>query len=428
MTLHVSEISVESISEKRTRYNGRFTRLGQSVFALLIFSLLFFYILVHRFYPWRDIANQDIPAWVIEFAGRCADFCNEGRRTDVVVLGTSLIAAINHRLYTSPYSLYKAEHVPSFAKAPCDNLHMHLANALNIPKEKISISMPAVPAAMMTDQLLILQKLIEKNKKPKLLVLTVAARDLIDNNCPSPRNSPVARIFLFHSKNKNFLPRSFRFEDLASCWDGHTMFTELVRTDCLRKTRSAICELTGHPENLWIATNVDFRKNLEIQNLQKQKNTAPPAIGSTFADRPEFGRKNTANAFSADIKDYSNRYLPFNRKLMENQFEAYLEILKSAEKANIRVVVIWIPVSKPNTDLLNVELLKEVKSRCFAAANKNNANAYDLETEVKKLHGASMVIDDYYDSVHVNKAGAEKLIGPISNLMAQEVKALAKAH
>ena len=86
------------------------------------------------------------------------------------------------------------------------------------------------------------------------------------------------------------------------------------------------------------------------------------------------------------------------------------------------------PVSKPNSALLPPAVLSRLKSQVFARAKAGGVNAYDLEQEVIKVSGSPLVLDDFVDSVHVNKAGAEKLIGPLSNLMAQEVKALATAH
>lgn len=400
-------------------------RLFQSAVILLAVLLLSGYALVCRFYPWRDLANQDIPEWIISFAGDCADYCLVGKKSKVLVVGTSLISAVNHRLSQTHLSLSQSalQHkvVPGQALA----LEVSLNSQLPHQAEKETLSMAAVPGSMMTDQLLILENIIEHEKKPELLVLTVAPRDFIDNENKSARNSPVARVFFFLSRNQNYLPRSLSPADIGSCLEGHKTFIELLRTDILRKVKKETCRITGHPDSLWTATNTDFRKDLKEQKTAETKKSGEKIDLATL---PEFGRKNIASSLAEDLKLYGKRYMPFNQERMEKQLNAYDQLLQKAKSEDIRVLVLFMPVSKPNSALLPPAVLSRLKSQVFARAKAGGVNAYDLEQEVIKVSGSPLVLDDFVDSVHVNKAGAEKLIGPLSNLMAQEVKALATAH
>lgn len=403
----------------------RLARLEQSVIVLLSVFLLVGYTLVCRYYPWRDLANQDIPEWIISFAGDCADYCLEGKKSQVIVLGTSLITAVNHRLSQTKQSLSQSALEHQAAPGTALVLQSALNKALGDDSAKQTLSMTAVPGSMMTDQLLILQNLITHGKKPELLVLTVAPRDYIDNENKSARNSPVARVFFFLSRNQNYLPHTLSPQDIEACLEGHKTFIDLLRTDILRKVKKETCRITGHPDSLWTATNTDFRKDLKEQEAARKDKKKEQVDYSTL---PEFGRKNIARALKEDLELYQKRYMPFNQERMQKQLTAYEQLLQTARKENISVLVLFMPVSKPNSALLPQGVLSDLKVRVFAQAKQNGAAGYDLENEVEKSSGQRLVLDDFVDSVHVNKAGAEKLIGPISKLIAQEVRALPQSR
>lgn len=424
MTVQVIDPASKSVAQCGSASPGRIKRLGQSVIVLLIVFLLGTYALFCRYYPWRDLANQDIPEWIIAFAGDCADYCLEGRKSNVLVLGTSLITAVNHRLSQTQQSLSQTAIGHRSPPGTASVLEADLNRVLRATQSKETLSMTAVPGSMLTDQLLILENIIGHGKKPELLVLTVAPRDFIDNENKSARNSPVTRVFFFLSRNQNYFPHSLSPADIGTCLEGHKTFIDLLRTDILRKAKRETCRITGHPDSLWTATNTDFRKDLKEE---REKAEAAQQNNSSKIDTttlPEFGRKNIATALKEDLELYRKRYLPFNSALMERQLSAYDQFLQRAKQENIRVVLLFMPVSRPNSDLLPARVLSELKSRVFARAKQDGVAAYDLDQEVVKQTGSAMVLDDFVDSVHVNKAGAEKLIGPISNLIAQEVKAL----
>lgn len=414
------KVAVPHSSEQPTRKN--LARLSRSVAVLLAVILLSGYALAYQYYPWRDLAKQDIPEWIISYAGDCADYCLKGQKSDVAVLGTSLILAVNQ--HCAKTAINTRELKSNNVAEPLKKKLM----ALRGSHREVSISLLAVPASMITDQLLILEKLIEYKKKPDLLVVTVAPRDFIDNMNSDVRKSPVARVFMFLSKNKNFLPSSFAPEKLESCLSGHLTYIGLLRTDCLRKLKREACRLTGHPDSLWTALNTDFKQDLA------QKSIEPSMDGNVHRETEQaktpaqFERSNNANLLDEDLILYKSRYLPINRERILLQLAAYDQLLRITQQEKIRALVLFMPVSKPNSDLLPPAVLDELKSHVFARAKEGGVNAYDLEQEVIKETGSPLVLDDFVDSVHVNKAGAEKLIGPISNLTAQEVKALAKAH
>jgi len=342
--------------------------LRQSTFLMLLFTLSSFYTTLCIFYPWQNLAGLDMPEWILGFAGNCVEYVNRGHRKEVVILGSSLIGAVNHRL--EPSSQAAGADVKLNRRG---NIFEEALASSGHPEKTVALA--AVPGAMVSDQRLILSKLVEAKKAPAILVFTYAPRDFIDNEVGDKLNdTPTQRVFNFYSKNMSFLPSNLRPETLVDCFERHRAFIDLLRRQTFRQIKTEVCQRTGHAENLWMAMHQrDVKKN------------SIPAINSQERPRekvcPEMGGINDAKALKEDLVLYRKRYLPVDQNRLKIQLRNLELMLEEAKREKIKVLLFGMPITRENASILPLETRKMLANEISRIAQQNDARLVDLNSQ-----------------------------------------------
>lgn len=177
--------------------------------------------------PWRELAGVDIPAWIIDFAGRSADFATIEPRKDAAIFGTASIAAVSSRLSNSP----RLSSCSVYTKDASARFFSNLEHCLEAnSRVLVSLSIPALPGSMVSDQYILLKEAIRQKREPSLLILTLAPRDFIDNDVGLRLDeTPLRTVFSFLSSNRHFFPPTMSAEGWRLCFESHRSFFSLMQ-------------------------------------------------------------------------------------------------------------------------------------------------------------------------------------------------------
>ena len=209
---------------------GSGPRLSSSFTIQLLTILAGLYVAVWFFYPWRPLAELDIPAWMLKYASNTAQIV-QSTRAEVIILGSSLIDAPRGRLKRQ-------------------NLYQEELN--NGAKLSHTVDLSTVPGAMLSDQGFIVEELFANGKQPKFIVLTYAPREFMDNEVGDRLTStPTRTVVNFINRRQSMLPRDFSLSACSDCFANHALFCDLVRRHVLKQSTTWICDLSGHPLTLW---------------------------------------------------------------------------------------------------------------------------------------------------------------------------------
>ena len=393
--------------------NPKFSDSLHSFTVNLLALLICIYAALWLAYPWRPLAELDVPGWIVDFADQ-VDLMMTSRNPPVVILGSSLTLAAPRRLRKP--DVYQEE-------------------ISNKSGRHLDVSVMAVPGAIASDQDFILEELLSHHKKPSLLVYTYAARDFMDNTIEGKISStPTRRVLTFINRRSSFLPANLSPGAISQCFDNHAAFLDLVRRHVLRCARSWACNLSGHPDTLWAAAHqqsgttaearkesgamqdgtaiaVDGKRNKDAAGAAGSVNAASgvDAAGAVDADEaPQVRHK----ALLEDLALYGRRYNPLNEKRATEQYEHLENLLRLARQNGIRVELLGMPLSPANLNLLQPGVYKQMKKRLTAMATEYGATIDDLNIDKEGRPGQSSAFtqDDYLDSVHLSTPGARKFV------------------
>jgi len=355
--------------------------------VLLILLLTTTYLAMWAFYPWRPLAELDVPGWIVDFADQ-VDLMMTRRNPPIVVLGSSLTLAAPRRL--SRPAVYQEE---ISARAG----------------RKLDLCCMAVPGAIASDQDFILNELLEHKKKPELIVYTYAPRDFMDNTIEGKiSTTPTRKVLSFINRRSSFLPKDLSWNAVTTCYDNHTAFLDMVHRHVLRLTRSYVCKVSGHPESLWQASHQGTAQT-NAQTNQPDRAAQSPGEGdvdSNSGRNADEAPAVRAKALVQDLELYNRRYNPQNAARIDEQYRHLEQLLAVGKSRGIKVELVGMPVSPANMKLIKPAVYQDMQIRLHSLATKYGAGLYDLNTDPK----VSFAQDEYLDSVHLSNAGAAHFV------------------
>ncbi|MBS1999768.1 MAG: hypothetical protein JSS86_25785 [Cyanobacteria bacterium SZAS LIN-2] len=371
------ESAAPSSAQKSAKPAHRFI---SSLTLQLLAMLAVLYIGIWNFYPWRPLAELDIPAWMLKYAANTAQIV-AGSKAQVIILGSSLIDAPRGRLKRD--QLYQEE----------------LSTAWHKP---VSLDVSSVPGAMMSDQAFVVEKLVENGKKPELLVVTYAPREFMDNEVGDKLTStPTRTVVTFINRRQSLLPRSLSAEAFAACAASHSQFCDLVRRHVLRQANQWICRVSGHPLTLWEASHGNFGGKSEGPTNQADAQSTD--LNSPDSQGPAYEKR-----LALDLQVYQKRYNPFNEKRMNTQLQALDELLATCASHNIAVQLVGMPISPANKNILGPGIYELMDKKVRQIASKYGTQVDDINQM------ESFEQTDFRDSVHLSKTGSLKFL-PLFN-------------
>ncbi|MBI5171450.1 MAG: SGNH/GDSL hydrolase family protein [Candidatus Melainabacteria bacterium] len=440
-------------------------RPWSSVTILLTVFLSILYAWVYTSFPWRQLAAMDSSAWIVERAAQAPEYIfSNAPAQDLLILGSSLILAPSERLNDmeepKPGSLEKT------GSAPRATIYQNEIRRLNGRNHSIKIL--AVPGAMASDQLKVVEYLLEEKKQPALLIFTYAPRDFMANDVgDNPDYTPTGRVFHFSNLEHNFLPRSLTPAKIEDCFKAHGNFIDSVRRWKLRQLKELACKLTSHPETLFHAAYKAEQKakdaapveataqaGAEAQPAAPVQATTPTAAAPETAAAtqtpataptskaplaPAAQEKTPVAAAAGSVKNsapstqdkallkvdldlYKSRYQPINHKRIKQQLSYMEEMLSRLKQANVPVILLGMPISKENQDIIGQAEYRRLREMIAATGTRYGAETIDMNEGPE-----TFILDkDFTDSVHLNQVGASRFVN-IASVLVTRSKAYQKA-
>jgi hypothetical protein len=393
--------------------------------AVLLGSL---YCGLFKAFDWKDLAAQDSSKWIVAKAAIAPQYIYSPESKNIVILGSSLIMAPSENL--NDLDGVAIGNPGSETAAPRGLIYVD--GLKKVTGLNLSTKVLGVPGALTSDQTLITNELIAGGKAPQLLVLTYAPRDFMSNDIGDDIDfTPTARVFHFASLDHGFLPTSFDPQIIRKCFDSHTGFIDSVRRFYLRAIREKTCQFTNHPYSLFES----------MQKETQTKPTAPLAVAAatTIAAQnaapvtaPIDGQKQSPadiakarheEVLKKDLELYRTRYWPINEKKIKTQMAQLEKLMASASKAQLPVVLVGMPLSAKNIEVLGEANRLRLENQIKEMATRYQIEVIDFNDLPDKLKFAQ---DEFIDSVHLNKPGSTRFVSLFSTTLAQ-TKAFGRA-
>lgn len=326
------------------------------------------------------------------------DFLKLSKAPDVVLLGSSLVLvpfagadadALKHRIDGSQHhrSLYFES---KFAEATAKKI-----NCFNF----------ALPGEMPTDAYLIVRNLLTgKNAAskglPKVIIYGVGPRDFLDNLLPSPAaTDPYRNLIRFGSAEPymdKMLPDPLEKLDyhlgrICYFYGQRDAFSDLFYRDGKQALDALFPFLSVVPE----LTHDEYRALLPEFRPCEVKS------GTTYF-RPTTPAERTSTI--DNLGEYRKRYKSLKWDTYLTQLEFFSKTLKLARQNGIQAVVVSMPITQANRDLLSQMSWDAYKAGVAAVAKRNGAIYLDLHNP------AVYPQSDFSDTVHLHSGGGAKLI------------------
>jgi hypothetical protein len=329
-------------------------------------------------------------------------YVNSPHQPEVVICGSSQIGglqAADARVLNKPIDFVENHH--------CDVLERDLKNSMGVSPY---VFISALPGAMVSDHFAIAKSLFASRGKPALLILTVSPRDFIDNTLPGAGSTEPYRFFSSHC-------------DLSDCNDlayndawsrlSHFVGSELP----LRKLTVALDNISKQWSEKNAAAAIDTAGGESIQTAQADVAQQVKFVMGGYQGNIRPGQAvlypSSLKIFVNNVGDYKKRYRnthPANYEAQMTYFKNYLNFLSDE---GVRVLVVGMPLTKLNRDILPGDFWQEFRGRLLLGCGGAGAEWLDLSDS------SAFTNDDFVDTVHLNADGGVKLARAIADRVAK---------
>ncbi len=334
--------------------------------ALLTLSLCSALYLATFMYSWQSLLSASIPAWIVSYTEVTANFLLARSKPQILILGSSLSLAAMPPAgpSTSKQALQRDLHDSSLAQ----------------------IDLLATPGKLISDDYLLTKTLLYKTRqKPRLLVLTYSFRDFHDNlSSGDLSQTPISRMLDFSQSNLHFYP------NLLNCITLDGLSEEVATLIASHQSHyQAVVSLYRHA----------------VSDCGKDIFKPHKAVSTDTQIRAKTSTATKASTLS-NLDEYTKRYQPFNSTIFAEQLEYLKGLLEIAQKEQLPVVLINMPLTRVNRDLIKSPDT-DWQSPIKQLAMQYGADCGDFDAAPLN---SNLTADDFSDSVHLNKSGQIKFL------------------
>lgn len=245
---------------------------------------------------------------------------------------------------------------------------------------------------MTSEDLLLLKGAFEAGIKPKLVILLTGPRDFLDHQTNKIGESKLAKALLVRISHSlwNFAETpTANLETLAS-----RFLPLFVQRDAITKFLTA-----------------RLKQTIAFISHKPYRDKPPPTGGSLESIRDEPGSPEMIDFYTAN---YKIRYLPIDWKRWKLESAALEQIVDFCNSKTIPLLLVAMPLSKSNRDLLPEDFVKKHRSMLNDLVNRET----DTRNKIVFLDlfdSEQFTITDYMDTVHLRSCGGVKLAQLINN-------------
>ena len=320
----------------------------------------------------------------------------EKQAPDVVLFGSSqmgsaLCAADAQQLF---------QVIDSLTHRHASTMEIYLSKMLNHP---VSVFSLASPGAMCSDAFMASKALFDKKHTPKVVVLSLAPRDFIDNTMPYPAVTEPFK-FYSHYVNPGKLTAAAYLEPMS--WLQLAMdsvpFRKLgnyVQTSCF------VSDANSTPRQT--AANNALAAVLGGGEALPNKWLVPANIPPMWVD---------------NSKEYLRRFKDPHPPVYKSELAFFDHFLSEMHARGIKVLVVAMPSLPMNRQLLPESFWTEFRRRLSTDSAQHGAQWMDLTND------PSFAKADYLDTVHLNAGGGAKLFHKLSERINSDPNLAAALH
>ncbi len=348
--------------------------------------------------PLRKTNIQELPHDHSWLSWTTRDFAGQQQASDVVFLGSSLLL--------HPLCQLDAH----FLKRPMDYVDHHRQSySEHKLKERFGAKNPlcftfAMPGSMISDDWIIMDTLLKGERKPKVVVLGISVRDFIDNKVRCPGSTPtfkyLSKLIDLDSILDLALPKltdrtDYVIGKVAYLWG----VKPGVQTYLSEKVRTVSPPLASRGKKF---TDKELEKLLTVDinsELERGMLVEPPDRDREFED-------NTA--------EYSARYKTRHEDLFKLEKTFFEKLLVSAEKNDIRLVVVNMPLTSLNVKLMPPGVYDEYLETVRGLTEKHGFLFANFNDDTK--FPSSL----FYDTAHMNSSGGKRFVDAVIDLISHD--------
>lgn len=277
-------------------------------------------------------------------------------------------------------------------------LDKQLSSQLHVRTTAMNLSFGG---AFVSEYLLLLQQALDAGNTPKLLILLIAPRDFIANSYSQPTH--LSRFFSRqYSCERNFsfgtnLANDVQLitDQLSVCNQRPAVKSVVERTACGALHRVPNTYYASRPQLYW---DTFVAPTLNVKSSTSPK---PEAVD--------------LEAYRRRIRlDYERAYTPLNRDLWKRQSSRLATLLQLARANSITTLVINMPRTSKNDELLCADFRREYTSVLQSTSERYGAKFVDFNE--RRLFEDSEFVDD----VHLSDAGAAKCMNIIAKTITDD--------
>jgi hypothetical protein len=324
------------------------------------------------------------------------------KQPDIMIMGSSLICVI----LQNAEAVYLKKPVDIVAHNNSVMLEDQLAERLH---RNVSTFGFACGGMMASDSFSVAKTIFSANQHPKLLIVGIAPRDFIDNAFKDVTSSDVGRYMQHASQNKVFgrgdLKQPSALERFtlrnSSIYEKRLDFIATLN-DGLRPIFDIYFDQIWHSSRFISNTDLIAIKNLLCSPEDARLNQLIMPPDSTDDHK-----------YVNNLDIYRMRYLPFSQNALASQCNYFEGFLKQCNELGIRVIVVNMPITKENIDLLPKSDYQLCVSKFESCARNNKSDYWDLNDP------SVFSRKDFRDSVHLNSIGSFKFIQLLAEKIAR---------
>jgi len=264
----------------------------------------------------------------------------------------------------------------------------------------------ALPGAMPSDAYLITRFLLKEPKAPRVIVYGVAPRDLLENTLPSPAATDpfryLSRLGDYSGAIDRIAPDFFTRLDFEI---GRALYTYGIREDL--KTASARLSRELMDTVLPVNPEQEYSIHKRMQILPEYHPYEIQRNEAFF--RPSSG---TEEEFRDNTQEYRDRYRRLKLDVYRSQLAFLKDTFAMARKRRIECVLVSMPITKGNRELLSADSLKAYRDGIETVCAETGASLVDMD------RGEVFSQDDFADGVHLRSAGGKKFLDLLARNLA----------
>jgi len=374
----------------------KLTELRHSQVVCAVLLLLAVNFGLSAFHPIKTPAPQNLTTNHTWEWWRTREFIAQTAAPNVVLMGSSLMMI--------PTNLYEADYLNQNVDVAVHCRSKYLENLLGAAiAPRVTCFNFALPGSMISDDYMVERALMQGERKPRVIVVGLTLRDLIDSHCPCAASTSAFQFF------QRFTPVDDLMAIATPEWWQRLAYlpaTWLYVSGKKLELQAALGDLVAR-----MVAPLASPRVMQCPSDKVAQGNGVAAKLSRAESRAFVLRPHEPWSFEDNTNEYRKRFGSGNEKQFECQVAFLHRFLADAQAENIRVLVVNMPLTQANIKLMPTGYYEKYLAVTASACTEYGANWLDLNRR------GGFPADDFRDTAHMNSAGGKRLLDSIAAAM-----------